>query len=468
MLSRLCNGWLSRQRLTVTEFIHSASALQKFEAAGNLYQHAIQRIAVTLAAKSETPVTQIIKALHDLTDAAVVRVNADERRGLFPVLDAKKLAETAQRLAGNPNARYILNGSLTNYLAAATTWDEKLLRVLAMRAHAPKEHVARALFLSLTDTIAAEIVGEESALSELLGAELEFGQRLMAAIQIFQGDNCAELEGPSAGLKSLAEYFARDELADARLAIAGVVLSDCKGIKRLCPSSWEGELKAFRQLADKLNAAKTQYLNQNDLNEAFGIRSKQFVTQEALSQFLAAAKTPDEKLDCLLMIAENIEGEANKRVLLPFILTLLRSPDVNDAFAAGTPGILRLKRAADLQKRVLRSSFLVTQRHRMADLLDDVAERIEAKGGFFAGLKARMPDPVERADTFLRMFATGIFTEGRLAQRARAELLAAVAVPEFLDKYASDKDRQTNMTDVVGRLVQVGISPQECGRVLKP
>lgn len=45
-MARLLSDYLASQKLTVTEFIHRADALAKFEATGTLYQHAIQKIAV--------------------------------------------------------------------------------------------------------------------------------------------------------------------------------------------------------------------------------------------------------------------------------------------------------------------------------------------------------------------------------------------------------------------------------------
>ena len=470
ILKRLAGPWLNRHRLTVTELIHSPHELERFEATGTAYQHAIQRMAVTLAAKSKTPVVQIIKALNDLTDEATKRVCIDDQRGLFPFVEAEKFAEMAETLADNPNARYILNGSLAKSLAAAKTWNEKLLKVLALRAHAPKVGPGRTLFLSLTDTIAAEIVGEESVLIELLGAEMDFGQRLLTAIDVFHGQTDTNPEGMAKGLQLMAWHFTKGELSDARSAIASFVLSEFKGTKRLCPSSLDEELMAFRHVVDKLTATKTEYLNQDDLNAAFVERSKQFVTQEALSQFIVAGMTPDEKLDCLLTIGEQIEGAAHKRALAPFALTFLSAQNLEETFAAGLPGILRIKYAAELQKRVLRAGFPEAQRDKMAEILDGFADRIEVKGSFFAGLETRMADPAERVDTYLRMFATGMFTEGKLASKARAALLAALSAPGFMTNYTmgKGKDAQALVMELISQLQPIGISPIECLRALIP
>lgn len=268
----------------------------------------------------------------------------------------------------------------------------------------------------------------------------------------------------------MAKHFAEGELADARLAVASFILSECKGTKRFCPSSLDEELMAFRHIVDKLTATKSAFLNPDDLSAAFVERSKQFVTQEALSQFIVPGMSPDEKLECLLTIGENIEGAAHKRGLAPFALAFLNGQKLEESFAAGAPGIVRIKCAADLQKRVLRAGYPETQRDKVAEILDDFADRMEAKGNFFAGLDARMVDPVERVDTYLRMFASGIFTEGKLAGKARAALLEALSAPGFLNKYTVDKskDAQALVMELISQLEPIGISPIQCLRALIP
>ena len=58
--------------------------LEKLEATGTLYQHAIQKVAVAQAASTTTPVQQIVKSLNELTTQAFHRVYRDQRKGLFP------------------------------------------------------------------------------------------------------------------------------------------------------------------------------------------------------------------------------------------------------------------------------------------------------------------------------------------------------------------------------------------------
>src|SRR5690242_11258572 len=73
-MTRLLGDFLARNKITITELIHRADMLEKFEATGTAYQHAIQKVAVAQASSTKTPVQQIIKNLNELTTQAIHRV----------------------------------------------------------------------------------------------------------------------------------------------------------------------------------------------------------------------------------------------------------------------------------------------------------------------------------------------------------------------------------------------------------
>src|SRR5665213_129701 len=97
-MSRLLPEFLARNTITITELIHRADMLEKLEATGTLYQHAIQKVAVAQAASTTTGVQQIVKSLNELTTQAFNRVYRDQRKGLFPAPSADQFGELAQTL----------------------------------------------------------------------------------------------------------------------------------------------------------------------------------------------------------------------------------------------------------------------------------------------------------------------------------------------------------------------------------
>src|SRR6185312_2138217 len=97
-MARLFIDFLSRNKVTITELIHRADLLEKLEATGTVYQHAIQKIAVAQAANTSVPVQQIIKSLNELTTQAFNRVYRDQRAGKFPHPEPDQFAQLAEQL----------------------------------------------------------------------------------------------------------------------------------------------------------------------------------------------------------------------------------------------------------------------------------------------------------------------------------------------------------------------------------
>jgi len=71
-------------------------------------------------------------------------------------------------------------------------------------------------------------------------------------------------------------------------------------------------------------------------------------------QFIAEA-APDEKVDRILFVEDNIIGAENKRQLSNYILPVLNSATFENIFqSAKVPLVQRLQRLAQLQSRVRR------------------------------------------------------------------------------------------------------------------
>lgn len=467
-IKRLLEAWLHRQSLTVTEFLHSADALQKFETAGTSYQHAVQRMAVTLSSRSKASVVTYVKALNGLATDAIRRIYADEKAGLFPALQAEGVQDLAATLTGDPRARYVMHGSLAKHLAGAKSWDEKLAMVLVLRGACSGEKPGAALVAQATDDLAGEILEDATVLKRLLGAEQPLHENLSLAVRLFRARQGDEFGDIADSLKRLAESLSRNEFANARSALARYVFEMVASGAPLTNESLFGELTALRKLIDLIKPNYGPYFDAGEFDEAFASRSKRFVTQEALFKLTEDCKSPDERLDRILDLEGKLEGAANKRALAPFALAFLAVHNFEQDCAAGAPGAQRLKRLADLQRRILASSFPDGPRDKMTGILDAMAVRVEAEGRLFAGLERRFSDPAERVGMILKLLENGIFTEGAMTSKARRAILAGVAQPGFLETYTAPrgKDKQAVLMELVTQLKRLGISPEESVRAM--
>lgn len=467
-MARLLSDYLARRKLTVTELIHRADALEMLEATGTLYQHAIQKVAVAQAASTSVPVQQIVKSLNELATNAIHQVYRDARAQRFPVTQAGQFALLASKLCKQGDARYVLNGALAQFLAGDSGWDDKLAKLLGLLDELPQDDAPRQLMLSVLDALVAEILHGSAALHELMGTQENLGESLLALVELFIGKQTAMRT--RRGVEMLAERFAKDELPDARSAIASRILAELKSVKRLCPDGVVEELKMLRRIANQLVLAQGKYLAHEDIIAAFTLRSRRVISHEVIGDYLSDAASPDERLERLCQIEEHIIGQENKRNLGAFVMPVLQSAHFENHFLRSSiPPMQRLARLTELQLRVRRSAFQDIQRREIGEALDRIACQIEAHIKLFETVQSKSPEACERVNALLRLFSGKVLTEGHMAGRARAMILSCIEVPGFLTNYTAQLppgsdgvrlDAQAAIEHLTRALGQAGITSE--------
>jgi hypothetical protein len=446
-ITRLISDYLASQKITVTELIHRSDALERFEATGTLYQHAIQRIAVAQAASTKMPVAQLIKDLNELVSKAIGRVHRDHRAGTFPALEPEAFPRFAAEVVAAGNASYLIHGALARHLADARGWDEKLSRLLGLLTGCEDKDTShahgQALLRTSVDTIIAEILSGSAALHELIGPHDNLGDALSTLIHLFLGEPRPDTQcGVSIAL--LTHHFADDLLPDARAVLANRVMVELNSSKRLSGDNLLEEAGVLRKVANKLAAGQGKYLSQEDISAALTRRSQRIVANEALARLLHGFNLPGDKLEKLLLLEEGIVGAANKRQLAAVMLQIAAGQAFAAQFAdVRAPVLVRLRRLCELQQRVLRAAIPDSKRRELADVLDRIATDVEGRARILDGLSAKAMDPVEKVQTLIKLAGHGVFTEGKLFARARALTLSLVNAPDFLEAFVA----QSSLSD---------------------
>ena len=141
---RLLEGWLGRYKATPFELLHRPDLAEKLEASGTDLQHAIQKIAIPEAQDKGVSVHEIIRAFNGLIERAIERLIKDGRKGHLANFKTEPFAVACARLLDDPEAHYRLGGGVAAYLADATTWRDKIDRLLDLADGAPADagHVA--------------------------------------------------------------------------------------------------------------------------------------------------------------------------------------------------------------------------------------------------------------------------------------------------------------------------------------
>ena len=373
-LARLFGDTLARWKMTPTELIHSAAALEKLEATGTLFQHAVQKVALAQAGDTGDGVVPLIRAINDLADRAIQRVYREERTGRIPApATAAELVAYAVARAPKPDGALPVGMAFAKFLGAATGWDDKLDRTLAILAELPAEGPAHTMLGRLADATVGEILGGAAALHQLLGQAADLGSALIAMSDLYLARVPAGAAENS--LSRLAAMFGADRLLDARTAIGRRVVSELKTHKRL-GATVDVEMLHLRAITSRLVMGPPRLVPHDDIVAAVTLRSRHLVQTSAIEEYLKPALTPAEQAQRLLALEENITGAENKRRIWDFLKPILTSAAFETTLSDPTaPPLARLARAADLQKRLLKAGLPEACRQEGATLIDTIARR---------------------------------------------------------------------------------------------
>lgn len=435
-IARVLEDTLARWNLTAFELIHRADALQRLEATGTLYMHALQKIAVAQAPHSSRPVAQIVKALNALCLTAMHKVYRDERENRFPLLDAAGFRAFAERQAGRGQGAYLLGGALAKYLGPERGWDGKLLRLLALWPVLPAAEEAARDLAEAIDAVAAEIVSGP-ALVQWGDPAAPLGETLIGWIVLANGRVRA---GAGAAERALAGALAARPMPQTRAALARRIVAEMTGPRRLDPQAVAGEIRMLRRLGLSLAELGAGVVSEAAVVGAFMSRSRRLVTGEAVAELLDGLTDPEARLARLLDLEENIVGEDNKKKLGGYLAPILSAHQTERHLLAGRGvPVATLQRLARLQGRVLWSGLAPADRTSIAAAIDGLAARLVREKNLIETFAPSGAPPVMRAFGLLQLFAANAVTEGSVAEALRVEIKRALGDGRTVRRYVEEQ-----------------------------
>ena len=442
VIGRLLEGWLVRNRATPFELLHRPDLIEKLEASGVELQHAVQKIAVPEAQARGVGVHEIIRNFQELIQRAIDRVLADRKKGNFPDLAKEDFSDACRRLTGDPERSYHLGAAVASHIGAARSWSDKVGLLLDLADAAPAAGPPRALAFQVLEQALGEILGSRVGLADLLGVDLDFGGGLAALTRLAAADtvaalarvdaNVARLIPPLSGsAERLARWLDDPGFENVRLAVCKRVLKELTVLKRLRPSDPRGEIDLLRALAMALTSASGRSLQLEEVRDAFVERSKMLVAADFVDAYLSSGRsTFHEALD-LIWLLENVTGAANKRQAVRWLLSTVTSLKFETELTASTsPPTAHLGQLAELHRQVCRAGGDVAGVDTVLLRLGELGGRIEASAKLTT-LLARASGPlVQRLGLLLKMAAGETAPLGPASDRAKAEALKLIRLPD--------------------------------------
>lgn len=370
-ISQVLEDTLKSKGLTTMELLHRADVLESLQAGGTVLQHAMQKWAVTYAAKENLEVTEIMKQLNELVSRGMERVFKGDRAGEVPSIKGGDLGPVWDVACKALEPDYVINRSIARTLSKIDDLSDKLPVLMTLMDHLPDDEHGQKVCLASIDEFVADMVIGRASLESFLGVQPDLGASMTVMIDLFLGGTDNHDIVKRKGLKQLACSFAKGRLPQSRRAVIGRVLQELNGIKCLSPDDVHREVTLTRQLAKKMVLCQGQMVSNTEIVSVFENRSTRLTTPEMTERYMSDALTPDARIEILLDLEDNIIGDANKARLVHYIIPILTGPKMERMFLDGDEPLLRrLGRLAALQSRVVVSGFPDAEKKKIIEDFD--------------------------------------------------------------------------------------------------
>jgi hypothetical protein len=446
-IGRALKDWLRRQLATPLELLHRVDLVEKLEASGTEFQHAVQKVAIASASSQKANVQSFVKQINELVQRAVAALYAAHRAEAFPELKKGGLAAAVEALAVGPNKDFRLRGAIAGRLKDAADWRAKLSLAVELAEEAGEiEGAPGGWALDLVGEFIVDLLEDEAARAGLLEGATDLGDELDAFTDMLRAPDRARLT--DAG-KRLGRAFGEGHFIDAQRAIARYVLAKLGSPGWLKPGRIREEIDLNRSIADRLILTVGRLLSQEELVETFVYRSGRLLDGDAIVSLLEGARDPGDELFRLIELEDNIVGDANKAKLAGQIRARLSGFPADNHFLKGenTP-TRRLAELAALRAAVDAAAFAKDDALDIGDRLDRFAIELELRLKLFDQVSARaraVGGPLHAAAALLQLAEKGLIPRGRLAGQARARAAALLASPDGQAAATSGDPCQTEL-----------------------
>jgi hypothetical protein len=462
-IGRLLEGWLARHKATPFELLHRPDLVEQLEASGTDLQHALQKIAIPEAEARGQSVHEIIRHFQGLIERTIADLTKAFKKGALPDLDKEGFAKAATRLVADPDRAFLLGAGVAASIAPATSWSDKIARLLDLADAAPEEPRARAAALAAIEQPLAEIIGSRAGMADLLDTKDDLGSTLAAMTRMTGGlavEALIRIEASVRGVmpelsgtaRRLGDWLGGDHFPTVRKAIAERVLTELNGVRRLKPADAEAEIEYMRALAMSLTAAAGRILQAEDIQGAFTTRSKTLLNGDFIESLLGRDRSSHEEIKTLIRLAENVMGAVNKRNAARWLNANISAMRFEKEFRAGPDSpVAKLSNLAGLQRQLVRSGLVREDFEPLCAKLGDIGALIEADTRLLTML-VRAPAPLPHRLQLLAKLAMGeAGPTGPVADKARFEALKLARDPASREQLAGSPQTMDLLKTLMGQ-----------------
>lgn len=453
LIGSLCRPLLDQLAITPMELLHSARYQSRLDAAGYLLRDATEKAAGMQAKALGVSGAQRTRDLGELFVQFTLETRAIEEKEPAIPLKAGELAETLARLRASADpatATRRICRMLTDYLATGRVWNDKvdLIVNLVSEAMGTPE-------FSLFDQLLAEIIPSELGQNYIFGRRISLEHKIDDLVALYKNSYTVrgQAQMPQAA-QLLTTLLGRHPFPETRAAIETAIAQLLASRNPLRSPELMMELNAAHGLANRMFHDKYIIGGRRCL-EFLDRRVARLVNEETISDYVRGATSLGDRVLVLLGIYAITFGAGNRKLVESFLGRYFNGDDFERRLTSGEGSVQhKLKTLSQLYRAVASSPMSPELKQNYAGRLSQIQAGYIASAKLFALIEKQNLNSAQKMEQILALCLEGILIPGKNLDRGKALVHYYLNQPDFLEKYLSNANRQSNANGALAKLKQ--------------
>jgi len=459
-IGRAAGRYLQSVRLTPTELLHSARHQRNFSDAGQTLMQAVQKAAIAQVKGSQTPVSERVRRLYELSDA--LRKDCLEKLEKEPPakLDKASLPDLmAKRRGESPEDHaFRIRAVLTETLDGVNDWVKKF-ETLYDLGHTITGIEAFSHF----DPFIAEILRAPDAAKNIFGQMRSTGEEVERLMALYRGE-VEPFEAPDRpeNAKKFYTLAKSGYIPETREVILRLLVRALESGGKLTNGNLGAELEQVRSLYMKMDTPKG-FLGGDDCRSALEKREASLLSDETIDLVVGGRIEVQDKILMALQLRKGAISQKGADYLSRYVTSVMGQPDFERAVrnSEGRPED-KLALLAKVFKEARANQFPPRIEERICGIIEELQTTILEQSGFFKKLESRSGTTAAKALKVIDLLADGTLVGSGNVKIARKTAHDFMKKPDFLESYLVDatnaQNRKAKLRDLEQRLKAAGLA----------
>ncbi len=440
VFARAASAYLLPRKLTVLEILHSADHQRDMMNAGTSAMQAVQKTASWQVRGMSVPVSERIRRLWDIADAAQ-KSTAARLEDLSPEPMTKETAASllTQKVDEEDEAfEFRAYASMALGLRDKKEWQEKIAAVLDFAAAA-----SGPVPQGCVDKLLAELLRTPEAMTATFGEFETAGDAIISLLGLVNETASPPDAPPKAPLgKPLFMALFKASMRETRQVLAAHIVRIVGGPDKMTRKMLADEIAFVVELREALTV-DGELVGGDATQQALERRLSRSLSDQTIDMLMQGSKSVGERVMRALKLHKNIFGETAELYLEGYITDLMGQPNVETKLLPeGLSVRQQIKTLGSLHRAMQGSRVAERSRERMANQIEQAQTALLDSTRLLEKLNDGGGSVAERLGRVIELCREGAFIEGDNLDRARSAAQQLMKKPDFLESYLSGAEQK--------------------------